>query len=82
MSLGPLMVDVAGTSLSADDRELLRHPLIGSVILFTRNYQDPQQLAALVADIRGLRAPPLLVAVDTDQNPDKAKQLAQELIVR
>ncbi len=64
MSLGPLMVDVAGASLTAEDRELLRHPLIGSVILFTRNYQDPAQLAALVAEIRGVRAPPLLVAVD------------------
>lgn len=64
MSLGPLMVDVAGFVLTAEDRELLRHPLVGSVILFTRNYQDPEQLAALVADIRGLRAPPLLVAVD------------------
>jgi len=64
MTLGPLMVDVAGKALTAEDRELLRHPLIGSVILFTRNYEDPAQLAALVADIRSLRAPPLLVAVD------------------
>jgi beta-N-acetylhexosaminidase len=64
MSLGPLMVDVAGTSLTAEDRDLLRHPLIGSVILFTRNYRDPEQLAALVADIRAVRAPPLLIAVD------------------
>lgn len=64
MTLGPLMVDVAGKSLTPEDREVLRHPLVGSVILFTRNYQDPEQLAALVADIRGLRSPPLLVAVD------------------
>jgi beta-N-acetylhexosaminidase len=64
MTLGPLMVDVAGKTLTAEDRELLRHPLVGSVILFTRNYENPDQLAALVADIRGLRAPPLLVAVD------------------
>jgi beta-N-acetylhexosaminidase len=64
MTLGPLMVDIAGKSLSAEDRDLLRHPLIGSVILFTRNYEDPQQLAALVSDIRALRTPPLLVAVD------------------
>jgi beta-N-acetylhexosaminidase len=64
MALGPLMVDVAGKSLSAEDRQLLRHPLIGSVILFSRNYEDPEQLASLVDDIRALRSPPLLVAVD------------------
>lgn len=64
MTLGPLMVDVAGTSLSAEDRDVLRHPLVGSVILFTRNYADPDQLQALVADIRALRSPALLVSVD------------------
>jgi beta-N-acetylhexosaminidase len=64
MTLGPLMVDVAGTVLTPEDREVLAHPLIGSVILFTRNYESPAQLGALVADIRGLRSPPLLVAVD------------------
>jgi beta-N-acetylhexosaminidase len=64
MTLGPLMVDVAGKTLTPEDRDLLRHPLVGSVILFTRNYEDPEQLAALVADIRALRSPPLLVSVD------------------
>jgi beta-N-acetylhexosaminidase len=64
MTLGPLMVDVAGKVLTPEDRELLRHPLVGSVILFTRNYENPEQLAALVDDIRALRSPPLLVAVD------------------
>src|SRR3984957_2746970 len=64
MSLGPLMIDVGGTPLTAEDREVLRHPLVGSVILFTRNYLDPQQLQALVADIQALRSPPLLIAVD------------------
>jgi beta-N-acetylhexosaminidase len=64
MTLGPLMVDVAGKALTPEDREVLRHPLVGSVILFTRNYEDPEQLAALVDDIRALRSPPLLVAVD------------------
>jgi beta-N-acetylhexosaminidase len=64
VTLGPLMVDVAGKTLTPEDREVLRHPLVGSVILFTRNYDNPDQLAALVADIRGVRSPPLLVAVD------------------
>ena len=64
MSLGPLMLDVEGTALSAADRELLAHPLVGSVILFTRNYADPAQLQALVADIQSVRSPALLIAVD------------------
>lgn len=64
MTLGPLMVDVAGTSLTAEDREVLSHPLVGSVILFTRNYVDVAQLQALVGEIRSVRKSPLLVAVD------------------
>jgi len=64
MSLGPLMVDIAGTELSGADRELLAHPLIGSVVLFARNYADPAQLQALCAQIRAVRNPSLLIAVD------------------
>jgi beta-N-acetylhexosaminidase len=64
MSLGPLMVDIAGTELSADDVRVLTHPLVGSVLLFTRNYTDPAQVAALTAAIRALRTPHLLIAVD------------------
>jgi beta-N-acetylhexosaminidase len=64
MSLGPLMVDIAGTELSADDVRVLSHPLVGSVLLFSRNYRNPAQVGALTAAIRALRTPHLLVAVD------------------
>ena len=64
MTLGPLMVDVAGLELAVEDRELLAHPLVGSVLLFTRNFADPEQLQRLVAQIHVLRSPKLLVAVD------------------
>ena len=46
MSLGPLMVDIAGTELTAEDIRVLSHPLVGSVILFSRNYRDVPQVAA------------------------------------
>jgi beta-N-acetylhexosaminidase len=64
MTLGPVMVDLAGIALEPDERELLAHPQVGSVILFTRNYESRAQLARLTAEIHALRAPPLLVAVD------------------
>ena len=64
MSLGPLMVDIAGTELTPEDIQVLSHPLVGSVILFSRNYRDVAQVSSLTAAIRAVRSPALLVAVD------------------
>jgi beta-N-acetylhexosaminidase len=63
-SLGPVMLDIADLQLNAAEGELLRHPLVGGVILFARNYRSPQQLGELTAAIRALRKPELLIAVD------------------
>ena len=64
MSLGPLMVDIEGTELTPEEIGVLSHPLVGSVILFSRNYRDVAQLSALTSAIRALRTPSLLIAVD------------------
>ncbi|KAB2927014.1 MAG: beta-N-acetylhexosaminidase [Dechloromonas sp.] len=64
LPLGPLMIDIAGTELSDLDRQRLCHPLVGGIILFSRNYANREQLCALTAEIHALRQPPLLIAVD------------------
>jgi beta-N-acetylhexosaminidase len=66
MTLGPLMLDVEGLALTAADRERLRDPLVGGVILFGRNFGELAQLRELVAEIRSIRSPQLLVAVDQE----------------
>jgi len=61
---GPVMVDVEGTTLTEHEKQRLRHPLVGGVILFSRNFGDREQLAALCRDIHAARDEPLLIAVD------------------
>jgi beta-N-acetylhexosaminidase len=62
--LGPLMIDIEGQSLNPEDRKILANPLIGGVILFTRNYQNKTQLKKLVTEIKAIRKPELIIAVD------------------
>lgn len=58
------MVDIQGGSLTDHERDRLSHPLVGGVILFTRNYENRQQLTELCQSIHALRQEPLLIAVD------------------
>ena len=66
MGHGPVMLDLRGTEITPEERELLRHPATGGVILFARNYAAPDQLYRLVRSIHELRAPSLIVAVDQE----------------
>lgn len=61
---GPLVVDVEGTVMTAAEEARLRHPLVGGVILFSRNFSSRKQLVALTKRIHALRSPSLLIAVD------------------
>ena len=65
VQIGPVMIDVEGTELTEEDRELLRHPQVGGLIFFARNFRDRPQLEALVSEIRAVR-PEILLAVDQE----------------
>jgi beta-N-acetylhexosaminidase len=60
------MVDLEGPEVTEEERDLLRHPSVGGVILFARNYRSPDQVASLTAAIHGLREPRLLIGVDQE----------------
>lgn len=59
----PLIIDVAGLALTPVDRDRLRHPLVGGLILFGRNWRDRAQVSALCAEVKRIR-PDLLILVD------------------
>ena len=60
-----LMLDLEGPAVTAEEQDLLRHPAVGGLILFSRNYQEPDQLYELIHQVRSLR-PDLLIAVDQE----------------
>lgn len=64
LPLGPIMTSIEGLELTSEDREVLSHPLVGGVVYFAKNFQDRSQLAELSRQIKSLRAPQLLIAVD------------------
>jgi beta-N-acetylhexosaminidase len=66
MPLGPVMLDVEGLSLTDNDKQRLLHPNTGAVILFARNFESPEQVTRLIAEVKALRSPALLVAVDQE----------------
>ncbi len=59
----PLVLDLAGTTLSAAERQRLQHPLVGGLVLFARNWENRLQLTELTAEVKASR-PDLLIAVD------------------
>lgn len=59
-----LLLDIEGTELTAQDEEILRHERVAGVILFTRNYENPAQLAALTKAIRAAAGREILITVD------------------
>lgn len=65
MTLGALMLDLEGLELAEAEKDLLRHPHVGGVILFARNFRDVAQVTALVRSIRAVR-PGLILAVDQE----------------
>ena len=71
------MLDIAGTWLTAEDRQLLRQPEVGGLILFGRNIECPRQVRELAAAVRALR-PDLLLAVD--QEGGRVQRLRQGFV--
>ena len=64
--ISPLIVDVAGTELTQDDKRRIRSVLCGGVILFSRNYRDRDQLIRLIKEIRSVKTDELLICVDQE----------------
>ncbi|MDD2722512.1 MAG: beta-N-acetylhexosaminidase [Methylovulum sp.] len=66
LPIGPVMLDIAGLTLSSHEQDLIQHPNTGAVILFSRNYQTPEQVTKLINNIRAARNGEILIAVDQE----------------
>ncbi|MEC6882061.1 beta-N-acetylhexosaminidase [Photobacterium piscicola] len=64
--MGPLMLDVSSYELDAEEREIIQHPTVGGIIFFARNYDNRDQLRALIKDIRKTAKRPLIIGVDQE----------------
>lgn len=65
-AIGPVMIDIEGLALTALEKQKVNHPNTGAVILFSRNYSSPEQIASLIEDIRHARNGDILIAVDQE----------------
>ncbi len=63
---GAVMLDIAGTILADTERDIINHPNTGAVILFSRNYESPEQVTDLIQNIRAARNGEILIAVDQE----------------
>ena len=66
LPIGPIMIDISGTTLSQYDKEKITHPNTGAIILFARNYAEPLQVAELCQQIKAARKGAILIAVDQE----------------
>ena len=64
--MGPIILDLNGLELSPEEREILKHPQIGGIIFFARNYESPEQLRQLILQVRNSSKQRLLLTVDQE----------------
>jgi beta-N-acetylhexosaminidase len=64
--MGPVMLDIEGLTLAGHEKEKINHPNTGAIILFSRNYENTQQITELISNIRAARQGDILIAVDQE----------------